>query len=127
MMPGSSPSASIRAKQVVRLVEQLDAQVVNLTLSYRHFLAIGGMALAFGFASGFRLNIAAILVISIAAGLISFATTLGFGLPFGMGFIMAVVTVVSLQTGYFLGILIRPRPREASSQESISAQKSNAP
>jgi len=117
----------IRAKQVVRLVEQLDAQGVYVTLSYRHFLAIGGMALAFGIASGFRLNIAAILVLSIAAGLVTLMTALGLGVAFGTSVIASGAAVVFLQAGYFLTILIRPRPREVSSQESISAQKSNLP
>jgi len=125
-MPFFSSSASIPAEQVVRLVEQLDAQVLNVTLSYRHFLAIGGMALALGFASGFRLNIAAILVISIVGGVATFATALGFDVAFIASIVLAAVAVVCLQIGYLLGILIRPRPREASSRESITAQKSNS-
>jgi lysylphosphatidylglycerol synthetase-like protein (DUF2156 family) len=119
-------SASIRDEQVVRLAEQIDAQVVNITLSFGHFLAIGGVALAIGFAAGFRLNIAAIFVISVVAAVVTFATTLGFGVAVFSSAILAVAAILCIQIGYFAGILIRPRSREASSRESITAQKSNS-
>lgn len=111
---------------MVRLVDQFDPEAVNLALSYRYLLAVGGISLACGIVFGLRLNIAAILVLSVVFGGLAFFVTLGMGSPFVTSIILAAVALVFLQIGYIVGIVVRPRTREASSREDVSPQKSNS-
>lgn len=107
------------------MVDQVDPEVVNTALSYRYLIATGGIALALGFASGFRLNVAAILVLSVVFGGAVFFVTLWMSAPLVTGILVAGTAMALLQFGYFLGILVRPHTRLASSSDRVSPQKSN--
>lgn len=109
------------------LVDQFDLEVANIALSYRYFIAIGFITIALGFILGFSLKVGAILVCSAILSVAAFFTALGFGASLVTSIVVAVATLLFLQIGYFLGIVVRPRTRERASSEAASPRHSNSP
>jgi Flp pilus assembly protein TadB len=96
------------------VVDQLDPGAIF----YFSIVAIGGIALASGYAAGLRLNVGALLIICIVSGLVVFLASFGSGSPPLVGILIAVLAMTLLQAGYFTAVIVRAAAsRKASSEK----------
>lgn len=96
------------------MIDQLDPDASF----YFYLTASGGIALVSGYAAGLRLNVGALLIISMVFGLAGFFMSLGLGFSALSSIGFAALAVVALQLGYFTAMLTRrAAPRTASSDD----------
>jgi hypothetical protein len=96
------------------VVDQIDPEA----FSYFHVVVSGGIAFASGYASGFRLNVGALLIICILCGTGVFLAGLGFGFSPLVSAMFAIAVVALQQLGYFAAVLARAAASRTASSDT---------